>query len=624
MNVKRFAATLGWIACISMVPGAAQEPGTVNCSYRADPQEYELRELRAHRGAYEAALRLARSASDSPVAPSSIPRVNFIDKYIFDRLARDGVPSASLSGDEEFLRRVTLDLTGRTPSALEIRTFLRDSTSDKRSRKIDELLESSSFLDKWSMWLGDLLQNASVSSGRSQRPTGRNRMYDWIRKSLETGKSFRDIAWESVATTGNNFEPEAPGVNFSVRSYAPMGPVQDTFDLMFSRSATVWLGIGNYDCLLCHDGRGHLDTVNVWGSKRTRLEAWRMAAYFSRTRLQFYRSDNTEDPYYQSTTVVEQNTGEYALNTSSGNRPAREPRDGLRSLRPIYRDGREPTAGLTWRDSFVKQMIGDPMFARNLANRLWRAMFNLGLAEPVDLLDPTRLDPAEPPPPGWTFQASHPELLEELANWMRSTDYRLKDMLRLLANSSAYQLSSSYGGTWDITKVPTFARHIPRRLEGEEVHDILLRATGVPVPNRGYTVQGRDDRVQWAMQLPEPTEPRSNRQALDFMNSFQRGNRDTVQRNQSGSILMMLQLMNSAFVNDRLRPGVSPYLQSLTQVSDDNAVVEEMFLTFLSRRPTEAERKAAMDALKAAPSRRDAISDLGWSLVNKTDFLFSY
>lgn len=605
-------------------PALGQDLSSENCSFRTDPSSAELLAARARRGAYEQALRVSRSLSLEAPAPSAAPPVNnFIDEHIFARLQAEGVAPAPLAGDEEFLRRVTLDLTGRAPSPADIRAFLADGSPEKRSRVIGELLDSEAFVEKWTMWLGDLLQNARFASNRSQQIQGRNAMHAWIRDSIANGKSFRDIAWETVATTGNNYDSTAPGVNFVVRSFAPMGPAQDTYDMMLERSARVFLGLGHYDCLLCHDGRRHLDSVSAWGAYATRAEAQRMAAFFSRTQMAGYRTADQNDPYFNSYTITDRPNGQYNLNVNFGNRPSRILPNGPQNYTPVYRDGRTPAGG-NWREAFARFMIEDPMFARNFANRLWKAMFNLALAEPVDALDPDRLDPASPPPPGWDFQASHPALLEELARTARENDFNIRETLRIIANSAAYQLSSRYEGDWDITKAELFARRIPRRLEGEEVHDAILRATNTNAPGGGYVVTGWEARVPRAMLLPEPLEPRGAGAVNAFMNSFQRGNRDTVQREQAGSILMMLQLMNSGFVNDRTRVAGSPFLRAMRDAANPEAVIDEMFLAFLSRHPTAQERTTALQAFGASPNRAAAVEDLAWALINRVDFVFSY
>ena len=118
------------------------------------------------------------------------------------------------------------------------------------------------------------------------------------------------------------------------------------------------------------------------------------------------------------------------------------------------------------------------MLARNFANRLWKAMFNMGLVDPVDTLDPARLDPKNPPPEPWGLQATHPQLLEQLAASLVDSNFSLHSFIKLLVSSSAYQLSSRYDGDWKVEYVPLFARHYPRRLDGEEIHDAIAQATG--------------------------------------------------------------------------------------------------------------------------------------------------
>ncbi|MGB9612257.1 MAG: DUF1553 domain-containing protein, partial [Bryobacteraceae bacterium] len=454
-------------------------------------------------------------------------------------------------------------------------------------------------IDKWALWLGDLFQNAAIAQNRSQQINGRNAFYKWIRNALKEDKSWRDIATEILTISGNNYDAGTAGTNFLIRGFAPMGPAQDTYDLLLVKTATTFLGLGHYDCLLCHNGKYHLDMVSAWGAKVTRLEAQQMAAHFARISMTARRTETT-DYYYQSWDVSERSNGAYVLNTNAGNRPNRAPAliDGrtVTSLTPVYRDGR-PAAG-NWRESLVRAMIDDPMFARNYANRLWKAMFGLALAEPVDGLDPARLDPRVAPPEGWTYQASHPWLLEKLAEHARSTDFHLRETLRLIARSTAYQLSSRYDGDWDITKAPLFARRLPRRLDAEEIHDAIVKATQLPQP---YTVQGFDEPFVWAVQLPDTSEPRSNGTTRAFLDAFNRGNRDTLQRNRDGSILMWLTLMNSPFTNNRARASgsnASPLLAALARSASNEQIVEEMFLAFLSRQPTPYERGVALKTLE--------------------------
>ena len=606
--------------------GAARRPG--DCTFLSNGVDVLSRATRVRREIFDRTQKLARSFSkqtqsmEDSGAPG-IPQRNFIDQEIFGKLAELNIPSAALSTDEEFFRRIHLDLTWRLPSPDAIRAFQADDNPGKRDAVIDRLLYSPEFRDRWTVWFGDLLQNASFPSNFDRYETGRNAFQSWIAFSLAFEKSLKDMAYEAVTATGNDYIPGQGASNWPLAALTQNGPSQDTYDTMLAKTATVFLGVSHYDCLLCHNGRGHLDQISLWGSTSTRFDAWRMAAHFARLRLTHSKAPNG-DPFYNSYDVTDSATGTYDLNTTYGNRPDRKPPADVSKLTPQYREtGAEPSGG-NWRAAFAENMVKDPMFARNFANRLWKEFFGLGLVDPVDSLDPARLDPTNPPPDPWTLQATHPALLEKLAAALGSGNFNLREFIRTLVQSSAYQLSSRYDGEWKFDYVPLFARHYPRRLEGEEVHDAIVQATGVMA---SYKVTGWADPMTWAVQLPEPVEPRSNGSVAAFMNAFLRGNRDTQPRSQSGSILQELNLMNDNFVLSRIKVSASPSLQAVAKLPDNDSIVNEIFLLFLSRQPSSAERAAGLAFLSKATTpaaRNNAIEDLTWACINKVDFLFSH
>src|SRR5205085_6556283 len=131
-----------------------------------------------------------------------------------------------LTTDEEFFRRINLDLTGRIPTADEVRTFLADSSDNKRDSLIDKLLNSDPFNYKWTMWLGDLLQNtqAQVTAAVPRRLSGRNALYGYIYWSVAGWKSLRDIAYEAIATSGNNYNMATGAGNFIMGGSVTGGP----------------------------------------------------------------------------------------------------------------------------------------------------------------------------------------------------------------------------------------------------------------------------------------------------------------------------------------------------------------------------------------------------------------
>ncbi len=172
----------------------------------------------------------------------------------------------------------------------------------------------------------------------------------------------------------------------------------------------------------------------------TRTDAESMAAFFSR--LNFNMPRTNSDPandLYNSWRVLENTSAGYALNTNYGNRPNRVPLGTLKTLTPVYYGtGTAPVSGQNWRDAFGQQLTRDPMLARNFANRMFKAFFNLGLVDPVDTMDPARLDPKNPPPAPWTLQAAIPQLLDQLATQALST--AILQFQRLHADSGTVDL----------------------------------------------------------------------------------------------------------------------------------------------------------------------------------------
>ena len=608
-----------------------------NCTFKQNPAKFQgqteraIKAIAAQLSTLDKARNTMKTSSLSVLDPATMPHANFIDDQIFPAMSVAGVQSAPISSDEEFFRRINLDLTGRIPAPADVLAFEADTTPNKRANLIDTLLSSSAFIDKWTMWLGDILQNNASAVAINRNVNGRNAFYQYIYNAVASNRSFKEMAYEIVTATGNNYDsPSAAG--FVINGFAPGGPAQDTYDMTLVKTAQAFLGLDHYDCLLCHDGRGHLDQLTLWGGQTTRAQAEEMAAFFSRINRPGYTypsgtptAAQQADSYYQSYIVSDNTSATYGLPTNYGNRPNRPLIGSLTAAPPTYRTGQTPGSA-AWRAQFATMMVSDPMFSTNWANRIWKAMFNLGQVDTEDKLDPLRLDPNNPPPSPWTFQAFNPVLLSQLADTFVRSNYDLRNTLRFIANSSAYQLSSEYpGGTWDPNNAGLFARHYPRRLMGEEVHDAIATATGVFAK---YTPRGFGNTVLYAMQMPDTSEPSSNtNNANTFMNYFLRGNRDNVPRDTSPTILQSGALMNDTFMNTKFHMTQSPNLQAIAKLTTPAAQVQQLYLTYLGRLPSAAENTAAVAYLSAGTSttaKNAALEDLAWSLINKLEFVFSY
>jgi hypothetical protein len=415
-------------------------------------------------------------------------------------------------------------------------------------------------------------------------------------------------------------------VNFIVGGNVPMGPAQDTMDGLAVVTSSTFLGIGAMDCLLCHNGAGHLNTVNLWGAKRLRSEAWGMSAFFARTRRQFQRY--SPEVNYGKYIVSEANTGEYQLNTNSGNRTARVPINGVNTVQPSYIfGGGGVNPGENRRHALARLVTSDPQLARAAVNYIWEKLMAEALVSPSNAFDPARLDPAAQMPEGWALQPANAELLEALAQEFIRDNFSIQNLIALIAKSSAYQLSSQYPGTWKLEYVPYYARKYVRRLDAEEIHDAIVKATGIPL-----SYQLRDDAnantwaVNWAMQLPEPREPRTNGAARAFLDSFLRGDRDQRRRTEDPSILQALNLMNNSFVMTRIhRNNAGSTVARL--LADPNLtpeqIITQLYLSTLSRYPTEAELSKLIPYF-ASLGRQGATESVQWVLLNKVDFMFNY
>ena len=553
--------------------------------------------------------------------PNDIPRRNFIDNILFDKMAKDSVMSAPLCTDEEFVRRAYLDLTGRIPSPDVVTAFVSNTSPNKRDALIDSLIGTTEYVDKWAMFFGDLYQNTAASPNVTRYYEGREAFYNFIKDSLTTNKSYAQMVREMIAASGDTFANGAG--NWIVGGIVTGGPAQDTMDGQAVQAMSMFLGISALDCLACHNGRGHLDEVNLWGKDRTRADAWGMSAFFARVQRQRVDAQTPAAGRFFKYNINELATGEYNLNTTSGNRQTRAPINGVSTAQPkfIFGGGGVNT-GENRRQAFARMLTAEKQFARATVNYIWEKLMVEALVSPSNTFDPARVDPAAVLPSGWAMQPANPELLEALTLDFIQSNYDLRALIGRIAKSSAYQLSSQYPGTWDLSKVPYYARKYVRRLDAEELHDAVIKATGITVSYQLRDSLGNNARlVNWAMQLPDTTGG-----TTDFLNSFLRGDRDAVRRSQDPTMLQSLNLMNHSFVMGRVHQGnsgskVQQLLANTALTSQD--IITQLYLTTLSRNPTQTEMNTLLSSFTTL-GKKEATESLQWVLLNKMDFIYNY
>jgi hypothetical protein len=557
-----------------------------------------------------------RAAAPPKGEPPAFTAVNFIDTEVFGKMVRDGIRWTGPSGDTEFLRRVTLDLTGEIPSPDDVKAFLADTSADKRTKAIDRLLNSDAFVDRWTMWFGDLVENVQTASNSSILFPGRDAYYAFIHDSIKNRKPYDQMVRELIAGGGKSFtNGEA---NYFVRDIQNNGPIQDTYDNLSASTGARFLA-HPLQCLSCHNGLGHLEQVNSAMAKRTRYDFWRNAAFFAQVTIAKAKDTKTNQ---QETTLTENTTGAYRLNTTSGNKTPRTPINNQSTVDPaFFLGGDEPRSGETRRAAYARILTANPQFARAAVNYLWKEIFGLGIVEPADSFDLNRLDPATLPA-GATLQPTHPQLLTQLANSFVSNQYDLRALLKTMVVSNAYQLSSRYTpGAWNESWTPYYARHYPRRLMAEEVVDALAKSTGVGFTISLTGVTGSIPTVNKAMQLPDTTEGGAFRAML---NNFGRGNRDDDPRSSDSSIVQALTLMNDNNVVTRVRASnaASNVAKTLAATKDPATIADTLYLNTLSRFPDANERNAAVTYLKSGDLTKKT-EDLQFALLNKLEFLFN-
>ena len=347
-------------------------------------------------------------ATALPSAPGASPLLErtLIDRQLLRSWASHNIPHAPLSDDYEFCRRVYLDLTGRIPPADRLLAFVSSTAADKRDRLIDELLDSQAWADYWTYWYADLLRVTHNRIGNAAM-----KHFDaWLRQSFKEDKPYDRLVAEllTASAPNSNWMPDAAPATFLARWYVAGATMytdqyEDTADEILVQSARLFLGI-NYQCVSCHNGRNHLEKVDLHLTSQNRRDFWSMAAFFGRTRVRAVR--------YQDRFIVTDDGTGYDSGAASTVRLQRAGPD----VQPTFvLTGEKADETKPLRPQFARMLTSHPQFARATVNLIWKQLFGLAIVEPVDGFDMARQDPAHPPPAPWTIQPADPVLLDALA-----------------------------------------------------------------------------------------------------------------------------------------------------------------------------------------------------------------
>lgn len=585
-----------------------------------------------------------------------------IDRLIGKVLAANQQKPNPVTTDEQFLRRIYVDAVGRVPTAAEADTFLRSVVPDKRAKLIDELVFSAGYSMQMFNWMADLLRVKDTFGKGIPAFT----FEDWLKSRLAANAPWDQVVREMLTADGRLSDNGAAGFML----FDAEMPLDGVSNLM-----TTFLGT-NIACAQCHD-----HPLAEW----TQRNFYQMAAFFGAT-------DGKDEALYREINKIA-NQGASAANKNIvrkiGEMNAFRLQDANTQKLTFPKDykykdakpGAPVSPGLiTWdkadarlpvynvntknpaqlRDEFARWLASpaNPRFATNIANRIWKKAFGLGVQEPLDDID----DPK---------QASSPELLAHLTFVMKAAKFDLREVQRVIYNSQTYQAKAS--PTPDLTKGKyLFNGPLVRRLTAEQVWDsLIVNAVGISADNillrrgddlkalalppgkvtaaevnaaatrartafagsgknqgkkvaggstlglaNGY--EGEKPQSRYGMMLARASELPQPASETHFLRLWGQGDRLLADSaTMDGSVPQVLQLMNGG-MGKLIADRNSAAVVTATAEKTPEATIRSLYLAYLARPPSAAESAQATQSLSAGLNP----VDIAWVLANTREFLF--
>lgn len=495
-----------------------------------------------------------------------LAETNFIDRLVHAKLKKLNIVPSGVCDDATFLRRVTLDLIGTLPTADEARAFLADSRPDKRLRWVDALLDRPELADFWALKWADLLRVERNVLGHK----GAHDYYQWIRTSFATNKPLDRFAHELLTAEGPL--AESPAAQF-------YKVVQKPGD-MASTVSQVFLGV-RIACAECHH-HPH--------------DRWSQTDYFGMTAY-FTPLNRKQSPRGDSLFAMGR---PQATHPRTGEKITAHPL-GVELHEEATADSSQP---LDRRPELAAWLADrkNPWFAKNLANRIWAHLMGRGLVEPVDDVRATN-------PP------SNPELLDALSNSLTDDGFDFRKFVRTIVASQSYQRATEPNATNERDE-QNYSRALFKRLDAEVLLDAVCQTTGVNekfqgVPSGARAIQLWDSKVSHY-----------------FLRLFGRPVRSsacTCERNAEPNVSQVLHLLNSPELQAKFSHRGGALARLAQSQRDDRSAVDELYLTFYARQPSDEERATAIQFLAQSGDRREqAVQDLAWSLLNTLEFVFNH
>jgi hypothetical protein len=598
------------------------------------------------------AVPVIRPVSDlvGPKYPK-VPMPTKVDQLVVEKLKKLGVVPSQLCTDEEFLRRVSLDMTGTLPTAQEVQTFLADTDPNKRSKKIDELLETPAYAAWWTTKLCDFTGNneQQLNNISPVRGSASKEWYQWINKRVTENVPYDDLCEGIVAASSRQ-----PGQSFTD----------------FCKEMT--------DCYREDSGKTYADlpSMTYYWQRRdfTEIEARAVAFAYSFMGIRIQCAQCHKHPFDQwSKDDFHQFKNFFATVTSARNAASPEARKeydaivaklGITSLRgnelrtalpnlikqgktvpfpEVYvtnriQRSRNPDEEYPMFDKAkllggdvvdIQKSAGDPrkivmdwlrqkdnrFFASAFVNRVWASYFNVGIVEPPD-----DLSLANPP--------SNKALLDYLAQGFVENKFDMKWVHRTIANSRTYQASWQPNETNRMDE-KNFSRAVPRRLPAEIAYDAIQQATA----SDQIAATMRHDVTNRAIAIPAASaRNQANAGPAYALSVFGRSIRETncdCDRSMEPSLLQTVFLQNDRdmlTMIDRTRAGWLDQVarESKAQNTDTAELVRQAYLRSLSRYPTDDELSRSVQYIAESSDTITGLRGVLWALLNTKEFIVNH
>lgn len=485
-----------------------------------------------------------------------------IDQLIGAELKKNEIDASPRCTDEEYVRRVNLDLVGVIPTPEDVTKFLNSKEPNKRSKLVDELLAN----PRYGKFFGELWTKQLLPKDSMTRKLGEGPMLTWMSDHLNKNTPWNKIVSDVVTATGPQDQNGA--VTFFIANPAP--------EKMTDQITQRFLGV-QLQCAQCHN---HPFT----DYKQT--EYWGMAAFFMNVNI----SANPNQAAKQGKSiVVSENT------TGKKGKKLKLPMEA-KIVPAKFLKGEEPKLAKTEpsRPVLAQWMTSksNPYFSRAAANRIWHHLMGRGIVNPVD-------DMHDDNP------ASHPELLATLADQFKQNDFDLKYLVRAICASETYQRSSKVtGNNGDDHEL--FSHAFVRAMHPEQLFDSLTQVIG----NQPGVADGAKKKAV----KNQPVGARAK-----FVDFFTGDDGYKPLEFQVG-IPQALLLMNSKQLGNTTKA----VNQAMKQVKTPEGVIEYLFLSTFSRRPTSSEVQRMVQYAQKQGTPQTAYSDILWALLNSSEFYLNH